>query len=485
MNAGTGGPGGAARLVEDDPVEARTRAAYRAMMRRAMSVCDDLSAAVHGADLSLADGGGWASPPAPADPPAGGPPWPAVDGPDPGDALAGARQACGQPGSPFVHVPESLPSPRPGPLEGLPMAVKDLLDVAGQPTRNGTPGGGWRLPRESSAAWERLAEEGAVCVGKTATHEMGWGATTPSVYHPADARRLVGGSSGGSAAAVAAGLVPAALGSDTGGSVSIPAALAGVVGLRPTRGTVPLSGATPMAPAQDAIGPMAREVAMCLRLLGVLAARPVTPPVPEVRGLRVGVLAVDAVQPDVIEQVGRAVDRLAAEGARPVPVTVPETAAAAAVSLLVMLHGSSRLWAAAVVARPQHWGSEARALLTLGSELADGDALRARHGAAVMRGALARAFAEASLDVLVLPTTPCTAPLRGQDVVDVGGRQQSVPAALSRFASLPAVTGLPALSVPCGADRSGLPVGLLVLGPPGAEPVLGRIGASVEARRAG
>lgn len=485
MSAGAGAPGERQALVEGDAVEARTRATYRAMMRRALAVSDGLADGGVDADVALADGTGWPSPPFAADPPAGDPTWPVLHVPYPAEALARARQACGRPGSPLVHVPESLPGPRPGPLEGLAMVVKDLLDVAGQPTRNGTPGGGWRLPHASSGAWERLAEEGAVCVGKAATHEMGWGATTPTVAHPVDAGRLVGGSSGGSAAAVAGGLVPAALGSDTGGSVSIPAALAGVVGLRPTRGAVPLSGATPMAPPQDAIGPLARDVALCVRLFGLLAARPVPPPVPEVRGLRVGVLAVDAVQPDVLEQVGRAVDGLAAGGARPVPVAVPETAAAAAVSLLVMLHASARLWAAEVVARPQHWGSEARALLTLGTELGDDDAHRAGRAARAVRRALARAFVASSLDVLVLPTTPCTAPRRGDDVVDVGGRSQPVPAALSRFASLPAVTGVPALSVPCGMDRSGLPVGLLVLGPPDAEAVLGRVAASVELHRAG
>lgn len=184
MSAGSGAPG----LVEGDLVEARTRAAYRAMMRRALAVCDGLAAGGRDADVAPADGADGASPPVPADAPVGGPPWPPVDGHDPADALCRARQACGRPGSPFVHVPEALPTPRPGPLEGLPMAVKDLLDVAGQPTRNGTPGGGWRLPRRSSGAWERLAETGAVCVGKTATHEMGWGATTPAVHHPADAQ---------------------------------------------------------------------------------------------------------------------------------------------------------------------------------------------------------------------------------------------------------------------------------------------------------
>lgn len=363
------------------------------------------------------------------------------------------------------------------------MVVKDLLDVAGQPTRNGTPGGVWREPDVSCGAWERLAEAGAVCIGKSATHEMGWGATTPAVEHPQDPARLAGGSSGGSAVAVAAGLVTGALGSDTGGSIGIPAALCGVVGLRPTHGAVPLSGATPLAPQQDTIGPIAADVALCLRLFGLLADRPVPVPVPDVKGLRVGVLATGPVQPGVAEQVERAVDRLAAQGARPVPVAVPETGWAAAASLLVMLHASARLWAPAVLARPGHWGSAARALLTLGTELDDVDARTARQASHAVRRAMADCFATASLDVIVLPTTACTAPLRGEQTVEIGGRPQLVEAALSRYACLGAVTGAPALSVPCGVDGAGLPVGLQVFGPPGSESLLGRVAATVEAAR--
>lgn len=468
------------RLVPGDDVEAQTATSYRAMMLRAQQV---VAAGVRDGNGAAAALGWERLPEAPPEPPAPAARWPALPPTCPDDLLRAAHTAHRAARPVLVHVPHSLARPRSGPLEGLALVVKDLLDVAGQPTRNGTPGGAWRAPDVSCEAWERLASAGALCIGKSATHEMGWGATTPAVEHPQDVDRLAGGSSGGSAVAVAAGLVAGALGSDTGGSIGIPAALCGVVGLRPTHGVVPLRGATPLAPQQDTIGPIARDVSLCLRLFGLLAGRPIAAPVPDVRGLRVGVLTTGPVQPDVAEQVERAVDALAAEGARPVPVAVPETGWAAAASLLVMLHASARIWAAAVRARPGHWGSSARALLTLGTELDDVDARTARQACAAVRRALAGCFATASVDVIVLPTTPCTAPRRDEHSVEIGGRTQLVAAALSRYACLGAVTGAPALSVPCGVDSAGMPVGLQVLGPPGSEPLLGRVGAAVEATR--
>ncbi|MEX2290139.1 MAG: amidase [Mycobacteriales bacterium] len=477
-------PSQAGRLIAGDELETRTADAYRAMMLRARQV---VSAAMRDGSGEAA-ARGWErlpdAPPPPTAPPTARPtPWPDLPPAAREDLLRRAQAAGNAPRPALVHVPQSLDRPRAGPLEGLAMVVKDLLDVAGQPTRNGTPGGAWREPDVSCAAWERLAAAGAVCVGKSATHEMGWGATTPAVEHPQDPARLAGGSSGGSAVAVAAGLVAGALGSDTGGSIGIPAALCGVVGLRPTHGMVPTAGATPLAPGQDTIGPLTRDVSLCLRLFGLLSGRPVPVPVPEVEGLRVGVLTTGPVQPGVAEQVERAVDGLAGRGARPVYVTVPETGWAAAASLLVMLHASARLWAPAVLARPRHWGSAARALLTLGTELDDADASTALQASRAVRRALADCFATAALDVLVFPTTPCTAPPRGEQTVQVGGRPQLVAAALSRYACLGAVTGAPTLSVPCGVDGAGLPVGLQVLGPPGSEPLLGRVGATVEAAR--
>lgn len=201
---------------------------------------------------------------------------------------------------------------------------------------------------------------------------------------------------------------------------------------------------------------------------------------PTVTGLRLGVLTTGPLQPGVAEQLRRAVEVLTAEGARPVPVTVPETGWAAAVSCSSCCTASARLWAPAVLAAPEQWGSAARVLLTLGTELDDRDAAWARSVARTVRGALAQCFAEHHLDALLLPATPCTAPRREDDTVDLDGRPQLVAAALSRYAGLAAVTGVPALSVPCGVDGSALPAGLQMVGPPGSEALLGRVAAVVE-----
>lgn len=296
-------------LVAGDVREAKATAAYRTMMRRAYEILEgdasDVGDAMDWPEVTVTGSGEWSD----------------LVRPDLSEVHQRALTALAEPLAPLVHVPETVAAPRPGPLEGLPLVVKDLVDVAGMPTRNGTPGGAWREPRASAAAWERLAAAGAVCVGKAATHEMGWGATTPAVAHPLDPERLTGGSSGGSAAAVCAGVVPAALGTDTSGSIGIPAALCGVVGLRPTHGSLPLAGVTPLAPRQDTVGLLTRDVALCLRLFGLLAARPLQPPVPDIHGLRIGVLeAVGRIQPAVADQVERAVNTLAAAGAKPVRV---------------------------------------------------------------------------------------------------------------------------------------------------------------------
>ncbi|WP_214366361.1 amidase [Pseudonocardia sp. H11422] len=391
-------------------------------------------------------------------------------------------QRATAPGGPLVYVPERIGEGRAGPLCGLAMVAKDIVDVAGAPTRNGTPGGLWRYPNTSAVAWRRLVASGAVFFGKAATHEMAWGVTTPDVCHPRSPDHVVGGSSGGSAAAVALGLVPAALGTDTSGSIRIPAALCGVVGLRPTHGRVPLTGVTGLAPSQDVVGPLAGDVATCLQLNAVLAGRPPAPLTPDVRGFRVGVLQrVGRLQPAVAAALDTAVHVLQEAGADLVPVDVPDAARAPAVSLVTMLAESARLWAAAARAAPAGFGPQTRALLTLGTTIGPSTVMAAASARRALREQLRRAFVQHRLDVLALPTTPCTAPPREADAVDVDGRNEPVEAALSRLTALAAVTGLPALSVPFGADSTGLPIAVQLLAAPDAEDLLGRAGRVLEA----
>ncbi|HEX4725327.1 MAG TPA: amidase, partial [Pseudonocardiaceae bacterium] len=219
-----------------------------------------------------------------------------------------------------------------GPLHGIPVGVKDLIDTAGLRTTRGSRHFDRHVPTADAAVVVALRQAGAVIVGKTHTHQFAYGPTgdvahTGPARNPHDPSRMTGGSSSGSGAAVAAGLVPAAVGTDTGGSVRIPAALCGVVGLRPSQGAVPTDGVFPLSATLDTVGPLAATVADTAVLWSILAGQPVDP-VP-VAGLRVGVVRADVVDRVVQSQasaLARARAALLADGFVLKDVEVPEMA---------------------------------------------------------------------------------------------------------------------------------------------------------------
>lgn len=364
-----------------------------------------------------------------------------------------------------------------GPLAGLTVAVKDVIDVAGLPTRNGTPGALWRDPRRGASAWQRLEDAGAACVGKAATHEMAWGVVTPQIANPRAEDAIAGGSSGGSAACVAAGVTSAALGTDTGGSVRIPAALCGAVGFRPTTGSIDRRGVTPLAPEQDVVGPVAADVATCTSMLEVLLDRRLQPPSAQL--LRVGILARPGrLQADVRQAL---VDTLAHVRAQGVEVVECDTALpreAGSVSLLTMLLSSAGLHAATARASPGGFGGETRALLTIGEAITDRQAQVLSRARTVVVERTAQLFADNELDAFLTPTTPCTAPARFTDEVDIAGTLEPVSAALTRFTAWASVTAMPAVTVP--VPSRGLPVGLQVMAPPRHEDVCVGLALTIE-----
>jgi aspartyl-tRNA(Asn)/glutamyl-tRNA(Gln) amidotransferase subunit A len=373
---------------------------------------------------------------------------------------------------------------RPGPLRGLAVAVKDVIDVAGLPVRNGTPGF-WHDAEASAPAWRLLEDAGAHCVGKAATHEMAWGVTTPAIPHPADAERVAGGSSGGSAACVAAGVTSGALGTDTGGSIRIPAALCGVVGLRPTSGSVAMAGITPLAPSQDVVGPLARDVRTCTEMAEVLLGRALAPDTTgDLRGIRLGILReagpLDRPTAAAYDAVLRGLRDRGAELV-PCPTSLPREAGG--VSLLTMLQESAALHAETVEAGPERFGGEARALLTLGRSL-QGRASALGRARVRLAAATLQLYAEHRLDGFVTPTTACVAPPRGASSVALDGRQIPVATALTRFTAWAATTGFPALSVPAPAPGA-LPVGLQVMARPGHEELCLGVAAAAEALQKG
>jgi Asp-tRNA(Asn)/Glu-tRNA(Gln) amidotransferase A subunit family amidase len=353
------------------------------------------------------------------------------------------------------------------------------VDVAGLPVHNGTPGY-WREPVTSAPVWQLLVDAGAHCVGKAATHEMAWGVTTPQIPHPTAPDRVAGGSSGGSAACVAAGVATGALGTDTGGSIRIPAALCGVVGLRPTTGAVDMTGITPLAPSQDVAGPLARDVRTCAVMTEVLLGRPLhLAPVDDLGGLRIGILAdCGPLDEPTAAAYDRALGGLRDAGAELVPCETGLHREAGGLSLLTMLQESAALHADAVEAGPERFGGEARALLTLGRPLGSrvGDLGRAR---VRLSDATLRLYAEHRLDAFLTPTTSCVAPHREARTVQLGGREVPVPTALARFTAWAAVTGFPAVSVPAPVTGP-LPVGVQLTTRPHREALALEVAAVVE-----
>ncbi|MET8822731.1 amidase [Streptomyces rochei] len=384
-----------------------------------------------------------------------------------------------------------------GPLHGVPMGLKDLIDVAGTATTaSSRVRAGHRAPADSTVA-ARLTAAGAVLAGKTHTHEFAYGLTTPQTRNARDRGRVAGGSSGGSAVAVAAGAATFALGTDTGGSIRVPAALNGVVGLKPTYGLVPRHGVTSLSWSLDHVGPITRTVEDAATVLAALVGhdprdpasrpapapghRPATDP-DDLSGLRVGVPTTyyfDHVDPEVADAVRRAVDRLALRGARLVDVEIPMARYVQAVQWGLMVPEATAYHERTLRTAAGLYEDDVRVLLEAGELMSAGDHLRAQRARTLMRREWARMLRQ--VDVVVAPTVPLTAVPAGQTSVSwPDGTVESVSDAYVRLSAPANITGVPALTVPAGTDRAGLPIGLQVLGRPFDEATVVRVGLAHE-----
>lgn len=378
-----------------------------------------------------------------------------------------------------------------GALWGIPVTLKDLVAEEGAPFTCGSARrSGVRAERDAEAT-RRLREAGAVFVGRAHLHEFAYGVSSENPHfgparNPWDPARSPGGSSGGSAVAVATGCALGSVGTDTGGSVRIPAALCGVVGLKPTYGLVPRDGVFPLAPSLDHVGPMGRSVEDVALLLEVLAGAPgrYTARLGSgLQGLRVGVpggafweLASDG----VLERFDEAVRVLEREGARRVPVEFPWEAASAAATAVLMVEAS---WVhlAGLREDPGGFGPDVRERLLVGLVLPAERYVRALTVCRALSRRAADLFA-AEVDVLATPTTPTPAPLLGERVTRLGGEERDTRALLTRFTNPFNALGLPALSVPCGLV-DGLPVGLQLVGRLGDEETILAVGRAFERAR--
>ncbi|MER5547636.1 amidase [Streptomyces sp. CG4] len=382
------------------------------------------------------------------------------------------------------------------PLHGIPMGLKDLIDVAGLATSASSRVRAGHRAGADSAVAARLSTAGAVLLGKTHTHEFAYGLTTPQTNNAWNRDRIAGGSSGGSAVAVAAGTATFSLGTDTGGSIRVPAALNGVVGLKPTYGLVPRTGITSLSWSLDHVGPITRTVEDAALVLSVLAghdphdpASLVAPqvdyrpgPGTDLTGLRVGVprnYYFDHVDAEVEAAVRHAIDQLQALGARLVEVEIPMTRYIQPTQWGLMVPEATAYHEQTLRTVPELYQADVRILLEAGQLMPAGDYLHAQRSRSLMRQAWVRLLDE--VDVIAAPTVPATAVAADKEVITwPDGTVESVSDAYVRLSSPANITGVPSLSVPVGFDAAGLPVGMQLLGPPLGESVLLRVGRAYE-----
>ena len=378
-----------------------------------------------------------------------------------------------------------------GLLHGLPVALKDNIETAGVRTTSGAAYLADHIPNRDAPAAARLKAQGAILIGKANLQELAWGvvSTNPvagQCRNPWNPARIPGGSSGGSGAAVAADMAEAALGTDTGGSVRIPAAMTGIAGLRPTHGRISIRGITPVSVAHDTVGPMARRVADVARIFAALAAYDPLDPLSRdlplgnflpslgdgIAGVRVG-LARNFFFEDVDDGVEAAVregaQTLESLGARLVDVTLAGAETAQRWTTIMAYADACAYHRERLDAGPGAISRPVYERMMLGRDFDAVDYAEAMRGREAWRRTLAEAFE--TVDVLLAPTTPRPAPPIADDRSLHRATQEA-----TRFTYGGALASIPGLSVPCGFAADGLPVGMMLEAAWGAEPLLLRMG---------
>lgn len=378
-----------------------------------------------------------------------------------------------------------------GLLHGLPIALKDNIETAGVRTTSGAAYLADHIPNRDAPVVARLKAQGAILTGKANLQELAWGvvSTNPvagQCRNPWNPARIPGGSSGGSGAAVAAGMAEAALGTDTGGSVRIPAAMTGIAGLRPTHGRLSIRGITPVSVAHDTVGPMARRVADVARIFAALAAYDSLDPVSRdlplgnflptlgdgIAGVRVGIARsfffedVDAEVEAAVREGARTLESL---GARLVEVTLAGAETAQRWTTVMAYADACAYHRERLDAGPGAISRPVYERMILGRDFGAVDYAEAMRGREAWRRTLAEAFE--TVDVLLAPTTPRPAPPIADDRSLHRATQEA-----TRFTYGGALASIPGLSVPCGFSADGLPTGMMLEGAWGAEPLLLRVG---------
>jgi aspartyl-tRNA(Asn)/glutamyl-tRNA(Gln) amidotransferase subunit A len=385
-----------------------------------------------------------------------------------------------------------------GPLHGIPISLKDNIYTAGIRSTAGSKILKDFVPKEDAAVVAQLKNAGAVILGKTNMHEFAYGVTSNNphygpVHNPWDLSRIPGGSSGGSASAVAAGLCYGSIGTDTGGSIRIPASLCGIVGLKPTLDRVSVDGVIPLSPRLDCVGPLARTVHDAALLLEPILSRVKGEPNPRAlekvsaksRKFTLGIpkdFFLDVISHDVHAVFEQALRLLKKQRVKFEEISLPllnETEDA----------GNQIAWAEAThyhqqagwyPARAADYGDDVRSRLEMGTKVSATVYLSALKLREKFIQQFHLALEDAAVDALIVPTTPVTAPLIGQESIRLGGQDHATRALLLR-ANRPAnLAGTPAISIPCGFTPEGLPVGLQLIRVGSREHLLLQIAHSFE-----
>ncbi len=382
-----------------------------------------------------------------------------------------------------------------GALHGVTVGVKDLVDTAGIATTSSSKTRQDNIPSADAAVVERLSGAGAVLVGKTHTHEFAYGVLTPTTRNPWNLDHIPGGSSGGSAAAIASQMCQGAIGTDTGGSIRIPSSACGTVGLKPTYGRVSRRGITSLSWALDHVGPITRTVRDAALMMNVLAgydrADPgtVDEPVPDfTAGLDAGVKGMvfglptnyffDNIDPEVEAAVRAAVDVLTSLGAHVREIELPMAETYMSVEFGILVPEASAYHQKLLREKADLYTDDVRVFLDAGELMLATDYIKALRVRTLIQDGWRDMFE--GLDAVLAPTLPATAARVGQESYN-WGTEEAVINAYVRTSAPGNLTGLPGLSVPCGFSNDGLPIGLQILGKPFAEPTVLRIGAAYEA----
>jgi aspartyl-tRNA(Asn)/glutamyl-tRNA(Gln) amidotransferase subunit A len=375
-----------------------------------------------------------------------------------------------------------------GPLHGVPISLKDLIDVHGTPTTAASRVRAGHVAERDALTTARLRDAGAIIIGKTNLHEFAFGTTNEEsafgpVRHPLEPGRSPGGSSGGSAASVADGMAYASIGTDTGGSIRIPAAACGVVGLKPTVGEIPLHGVVPLSATMDHVGPLCRSVedAVILydTLRGAAAAEPLEPWA--LRGTTFGIprgYFFAMLDSQVASAFESACARLADAGAVLEDVDIPHAADIAPIYLHIVLAEAAAYHAKMLDSRADDYTPGVRIRLELGRYVLAEDYVRALRGRELLVREVDAALRGRA--ALLLPALAIPAPKLGAASVRLGGVDEPIRNAMLRLTQLFNITGHPAISMPCGKTAEGFPIGAQLVGGLNATRDLLRVAAAAE-----